>query len=218
MENGVLPFPIAGLEFFREGSTGEESAGVQREVVLTGIGGQGVQFASQVLARGALGAGFEVQLFGSYGGMMRGGNTEATLVISDEPVLAPPTVDRTWSAMVMHHDYWEPTRDLLNPETYVGVDSSVFEGTLPSSLLRVTRIPATQLAIELGKMQTACMVLLGALLAVTELIPLQAVIDAVPAALPPYRQAAVKFNQRALQVGHDAARREMAELPLAAET
>lgn len=120
--------------------------------------------------------------------------------------------------MVMHHDYWEPTRDLLSPNTYVLVDSSVFEGTLPGSLLRVTRVPATQLAIELGKMQTACMVLLGALLAVTELIPLRAVIDAVPAALPPYRRAALKFNQRALRVGHDAGRREMAELPLAVET
>jgi 2-oxoglutarate ferredoxin oxidoreductase subunit gamma len=177
---------------------------MQREVVFTGIGGQGVQFASQVLARGALAAGLEVQLFGSYGGMMRGGNTEATLVVSDEPVVAPPTVDRTWSAMIMHHDYWEPTRDLLSPETYVLVDSSVFEGTLPSSLRRVTRIPATRLAIELGKVQTASLVLLGALLAVTELIPLPAAIEAVPAALPPYRQAAVKSNQRALQVGHDA--------------
>jgi Pyruvate/2-oxoacid:ferredoxin oxidoreductase gamma subunit len=177
---------------------------MQREVVFTGIGGQGVQFASQVLARGALAAGLEVQLFGSYGGMMRGGNTEATLVVSDEPVVAPPTVDRTWSAMVMHHDYWEPTRDLLSPETYVLVDSSVFEGTLPGWLRRVTRIPATRLAIELGKVQTASLVLLGALLAVTEMIPLPAVIEAVPAALPPYRQAAVKFNQRALRVGHEA--------------
>ena len=190
---------------------------MQREVVLTGIGGQGVQFASQVLARAALAAGFEVQLFGSYGGMMRGGNTEATLVVSDEPVLAPPTVDRTWSAMVMHHDYWEPTRDLLRPETYVLVDSSVFEGTLPSWLHRATRIPATGLAIELGKVQTASLVLLGALVAVTELIPLRAVINAVPAALPPYRQAAVKFNQRALQVGYDAGRRDVAELARAAE-
>jgi Pyruvate/2-oxoacid:ferredoxin oxidoreductase gamma subunit len=190
---------------------------MQREVVFTGIGGQGVQFASQVLARGALAAGFEVQLFGSYGGMMRGGNTEATLVVSDEPVLAPPTVDRTWSAMVMHHDYWEPTRDLLRPETYVLVDSSVFEGTLPRWLRRVTRIPATGLAIELGKVQTASLVLLGAMVAVTELIPLRAVIDAVPAALPPYRQAAVKFNQRALQVGYDAGRLDVAELARAAE-
>jgi len=119
--------------------------------------------------------------------------------------------------MIMHHDYWEPTRDLLRPETYVLVDSSVFEGTLPGSLLRVTRIPATGLAIELGKVQTASLVLLGALVAVTELIPLRAVIDAVPAALPPYRQAAVKFNQRALQVGHDAGRRDMAELARAAQ-
>ena len=29
-------------------------------------------------------------MFGSYGGMMRGGNTEATLVFADGPIEAPP--------------------------------------------------------------------------------------------------------------------------------
>ena len=58
---------------------------MERELVMTGIGGQGIQLAAQVLARAALSEGRQVQLFGSYGGMMRGGNTEATVVVADGP-------------------------------------------------------------------------------------------------------------------------------------
>ena len=59
---------------------------MEREVLLSGIGGQGVQLAAQVLAVAAVDEGRDVQLFGSYGGMMRGGNTDATLVLADSRV------------------------------------------------------------------------------------------------------------------------------------
>ena len=59
---------------------------MERELLVTGIGGQGIQLAALVIARAALAEGREVQLFGSYGGMMRGGNTEATLVVADGSV------------------------------------------------------------------------------------------------------------------------------------
>jgi Pyruvate/2-oxoacid:ferredoxin oxidoreductase gamma subunit len=49
---------------------------VEREILLTGIGGQGIQLAAQVLARAAVASGLEVMLFGSYGGTMRGGPTD----------------------------------------------------------------------------------------------------------------------------------------------
>ena len=65
---------------------------------MTGIGGQGMQLAAAVLARAAVAEGREVQVFGSYGGMMRGGATEATVVVADGPVEAPPTVGEAWSA------------------------------------------------------------------------------------------------------------------------
>ena len=45
----------------------------ERELALTGIGGQGVQFAAQVMSRAAIAEGRQVMMFGSYGGMMRGG-------------------------------------------------------------------------------------------------------------------------------------------------
>ena len=42
---------------------------MERHVLLTGIGGQGVQLAAQVLARSALFEGPRRQLSGSYGGI-----------------------------------------------------------------------------------------------------------------------------------------------------
>ena len=55
---------------------------LERELLVTGIGGQGVQLAAQVLARGATREGKHVMLFGVYAGAMRGMNTDATVVIA----------------------------------------------------------------------------------------------------------------------------------------
>ena len=49
-------------------------------------------------------------LFGSYGGMMRNGPTDSTLVVADAPIAAPPIVSRAWSAIAMHPGYWAPRR------------------------------------------------------------------------------------------------------------
>ncbi len=48
--------------------------------MLTGVGGQGVQLAAQVLGRAAVHEGREVMMLGTYGGTMRGGSTDSTLV------------------------------------------------------------------------------------------------------------------------------------------
>ena len=60
----------------------------ERELLLTGIGGQGVQLAAQVVARAAVLEARQVMLFGVYSGVMRGGNSDATVVVADEPVQA----------------------------------------------------------------------------------------------------------------------------------
>jgi 2-oxoglutarate ferredoxin oxidoreductase subunit gamma len=178
---------------------------VEREVLLTGIGGQGIQLAAQVLARAALAEGREVQLFGSYGGMMRGGNTEATLVVADESVEAPPTVDRAWSAVVMHHDFSEPTLARVGAGSVVFVNSTVFDRPLGRDDLIVVEVPVSDLAVDLGNVMAASMVMVGVYVAVTGLVGLDAAVDAVAASLPPYRAKHVDLNVRAVRAGADAA-------------
>jgi len=174
---------------------------VEREVLLTGIGGQGIQLAAQVLAEAALDEGRDVQLFGAYGGMMRGGNTEATLVVSDGSIQAPPTAGSAWAALIMHHEYAEPVLHRVRAGGVVLVNTSVWAGPADRARFAVVEVPATDRAVEVGNVLTAAMVMLGALAAVTGLVSLDALVLAVTRCVPPYRRQHVEANRLALAAG-----------------
>lgn len=181
----------------------------ERELLLTGIGGQGVQLAAQLVARAAVIDGREVMLFGSYGGMMRGGNTDATIVVGDGPVLAPPTVPSAWGSIVMHHDYWGFVRDRLRPGTLLLLNTTVFRGEPGRDDIVLVEVPATDLAVDVGNIMTASVVMVGALSALTGLVSLDALVEAVPQALPPYRTKHVELNRAALRAGFAAVGRDL---------
>jgi Pyruvate/2-oxoacid:ferredoxin oxidoreductase gamma subunit len=149
-------------------------------------------------------------MFGSYGGMMRGGNTEATLVIADGTIGAPPTVADTWSAIFMHHDFSEPTRAKLRAGSLVLVNSTVFEGSFDASEYQVLEVPATDLAVDLGNIMTASMIMLGAYTAATGMVALDSLDAAVTASLPSYRSQHVARNVEAVKAGFDVAPRALA--------
>ena len=181
---------------------------MERELLMTGIGGQGVQLAAQLLAKAATRFGRYAQLFGSYGGMMRGGNTDATLIISQEPVQAPPMVGSAWSALVMHHEFAPETLRRLRPDGVLVLNTSVVTpGLLPPvpDGVRTAAIPGSELAIELGSPAAATMVALGAYAAVTRILEIEELVETLPDALPSYRRQHVASNARALQAGADAA-------------
>jgi 2-oxoacid:acceptor oxidoreductase gamma subunit (pyruvate/2-ketoisovalerate family) len=182
---------------------------MERELVLTGIGGQGVQLAAQVLARAAIAEGRSAQMFGSYGGMMRGGNTEATLVIAEGDIGAPPTVAETWSAIFMHHDFSEPTRAKLRSGSLVLVNTTVFEGSFDAADYQVLEVPATDLAVDLGNIMTASMIMLGAYAAATGIVALDSLDAAVTASLPSYRSQHVERNVAAIRAGFEFAPRDL---------
>ena len=172
----------------------------ERELLLTGIGGQGVQLAAQVIARGATLEGRDVMLFGVYGGVMRGGNSDATVVVADGPVQAPPIVSHAWSAIVLHPRYWEPVRERLVPDALVVVNSSLFDGSVDMN--NAIDIPATQVATEeLGNPMAVSMVATGAYVALTELIGLDSAIAAMEESLPSYRRQHAEGNAAALRAG-----------------
>ena len=174
---------------------------MERQVLLTGIGGQGVQLAAQVLAGAALSEGRDVQLFGSYGGMMRGGNTDATLVVADDRVESPPTVGSAWAALLLHHQYAAPTLRRVRGGGIVLVNTTVWEGDVDGDDLRVVEVPASALAVDAGNVLAAGMVMLGALCTVTRLVSLDALRGAARSSVPAYRTQHIELNERALEIG-----------------
>jgi Pyruvate/2-oxoacid:ferredoxin oxidoreductase gamma subunit len=178
---------------------------MERELILTGIGGQGVQLAAQVLARAAVLEERHVMMLGTYGGSMRGGNTDSMLVVADAPIGAPPIISRAWAALAMHHQFWGPVRARLRPGAVVVVNSPLFEGELDRQAHRVFEVPATTRAAELGSAMAAAMVLIGAFARLTGLVGPASLVAAMRESVPSYRRQHVALNEQALQAGFDIA-------------
>ena len=176
----------------------------EREVMITGMGGQGVQLAAQVLAHGATIEGRNVQLFGVYGGMMRGGNTDASVVVGDGPIQAPPLLSHTWAAIGMHDRYWAQIGPKVRDGGLVMVNEATFTTDLEESRYRVVRFAATDLAASLGNELGGSLVMLGAFLATTGLVGLEPAIEGMRESIPSYRTQHVASNEAAMRAGFDA--------------
>jgi 2-oxoglutarate ferredoxin oxidoreductase subunit gamma len=174
---------------------------MEREVLLTGIGGQGIQLAAQVLARAAVAEGREAMLFGSYGGTMRNGPTDSTLVVADAPISAPPIVSRAWSAIAMHPGYWAGIAAVLEPGAVVVVNRSLCEEAIASDRWRVYAVDAAKIASECGSSLAGALVLVGAYAGLTGLVSLASLEAGLEASLPERRRQHRELNERALRAG-----------------
>ncbi len=173
------------------------------ELALTGIGGQGVQLGAQVIARAATREAREVMFFGIYGGMMRGGPTDATVVIADAPITAPPVVPRAWSAIALHDESWAPIERKLRTGALVLVNDSTFASEIHAPAT-VHRLPASELATEVGNPMGATLVMLGAYSAITGLVALHSLVEGMRDSIPSYRVQHLDANERALRAGFGA--------------
>jgi Pyruvate/2-oxoacid:ferredoxin oxidoreductase gamma subunit len=176
---------------------------LEREILFTGIGGQGVQLAAKSLAYAAMREGRRVLMFGTYGGMMRGGDTDATVVIGDENLITPPVVDHFWAAFAMHHLSWPQVGAKLRRDGFMLMNEGVFLGDTnhPGPMLA---LPATRIATEAGMPQASSMVALGGFAAATGIVRLETLVEIAEEVLPSYRSQFAEANRAALRMGYEA--------------
>ncbi|MFF3689621.1 2-oxoacid:acceptor oxidoreductase family protein [Streptomyces sp. NPDC002187] len=174
---------------------------MERELLMTGIGGQGIQLGARLLAQALTNAGLAVSMFGSYGGMMRGGNTEATLIVGDCAIESPPTVSRAWSCLVMHEAYADKFTERVRPGGVAVVNSTLCTARPWPDGIRVLEVPATGVADELGAVGAATLVALGAYVRGTGIVGIDDLVATLPDVLPPYRSRLLAVNERALRTG-----------------
>ena len=178
---------------------------MQRELMLTGIGGQGVQLAAKTLAMAAVAEERHAMLLGSFAGAMRGGQTDASVVVGDTPLRALPKLPSAWSALIMHPDYWSDTRDRIRHGGVIVVNSNLMPDTVGRDDCQIFPIPAGTLAIEAGAPLGAAYVALAAYATITGVVSLDALIAAMRELVPPYRTQHLIGNEAALRAGAAAA-------------
>jgi len=129
-----------------------------------GAGGQGVILASVLLAKGyGLGEDYNIAQTQSYGPEARGGACKAEVVVSDEEI-DYMKVDQADVFIALNQVGYDKYIDEVSKEGLVMINSTLVESDNPDHY----RIPATEIAEDMGKPFVVNIVALGAL---TRLLP-----------------------------------------------
>jgi 2-oxoglutarate ferredoxin oxidoreductase subunit gamma len=173
---------------------------VRNEVVITGIGGQGIQLMAKTLALAATRSGLQAMLASEFGGEMRGGPSQASVVTDDHQLRALPILPSASSAIVMHHKHSDFALDRLEPGGLALVNSSVAD---PAAVrdADVIAVPALDVARAAGAPNAGGFVMLGAYVMVRQIVTVAALGSAMKELVPPYRAQHISANLRALEAG-----------------
>ena len=164
-----------------------------------GFGGQGIILSSVIFGTAAVkGAGLNALQTQSYGSEARGGECQAELIVSKQPINSP-IADRVDILIAMSQTALERYLARLSHDGILIIDPEMV--ALPKCPgVTVMEVPATQIASEIGPKIIANMVVLGFIQQVTNLISEKDLFEAIKESLP------AKF----VEINLEAAKRGMA--------
>jgi 2-oxoglutarate ferredoxin oxidoreductase subunit gamma len=169
---------------------------IQKEIRLSGSGGQGLILAGVILAEAALIDGKRAIQSQSYGPEARGGSSKAEVIISDEEIdfIKVQKCDMLLCLTQASYDkYGKDFTRLLILDESLNIKYPEPE--------KVVRIPILDTASEkLGKPMVANIVALGAVNGVLNLVSKEALLNAVISRVP---KGTEDLNKRALESGYD---------------
>ena len=152
------------------------TSAVDLRIRVAGFGGQGVLLAGEVLAEAGLDAGLEVSWLPSYGPEMRSGTSNCHIRLSHEPIDSP-LVTSPNMLLAMNEPSLKKFVDTVQPGGWILYNGEAIPDDCKRNDVRALAFPFTQIADHLGEPRVANMVILGALLEITGVLP-QASVDA----------------------------------------
>jgi 2-oxoglutarate ferredoxin oxidoreductase subunit gamma len=151
---------------------------MQKEVIMSGFGGQGLMMIGKLLAWAALEEGREVTWLPSYGPEMRGGTANCTVVIADRPI-GSPLISSPVAAIVMNQPSLEKFAPVLKKDGLLVLNSSMVPVRSDRKDIRSFGIKANDIAIEAGNGRAANLVMLGAFIGLDEVVSHETVLAAI---------------------------------------
>ncbi len=168
------------------------------EMRFSGSGGQGILLAAAIVAEGAAALGKRVVQTQSYGPEARGGASKSEVIVSDEDIDYPEVQHPDINLVLSQAAYLKYVAD-TRPGGLLIYDSGLVEIDATADGLAAHGLPFTQAATdELGKKVVTNIVSLGAFVAISGVLPPEAVEQAVLNRVPArFRE----LNEQAFQLG-----------------
>ncbi|MBD5174647.1 MAG: 2-oxoglutarate ferredoxin oxidoreductase subunit gamma [Bacteroidales bacterium] len=177
---------------------------MKEEIVIAGFGGQGVLSMGKILAYAGLMDNLEVTWMPAYGPEQRGGTANVTVILSDAPI-SSPVLDSYDTAVVLNQQSLDKFESKVKPGGTLIYDPSGIHHLPTRTDITVVPVDAMTAAIELQNSKTYNMILLGALLKVRPVVPIDAVLRGLKKTLPERHHHLLPLNEKALQKGMELA-------------
>ena len=170
------------------------------QVLMAGFGGQGVLACGQILALAAMAEGKYVTWMPSYGPEQRGGTAHCIVTLSDRPI-GSPLMERLSGALIFNKPSLVKFQPRLEDGSLVILNSSMVRATVGHGKLVIGHVPADNIAQKIGLRRAGNIVMLGAYLAASSVVSIEASQQAIVKYLGPAKEDLVEVNQKALTAG-----------------
>ena len=178
------------------------------EIRIAGLGGQGIVTAGVMIGRSAsIFGGKNVTLTQSYGPESRGGASKVEVIVSDEKIDYPKVRKPSVVAIMSQEAYRKNLTD-LNGSAIVVIDPDMVQEDQSNHAKRIYRVPATRIAEGLGKRIAANMVMVGAIIGLTNMMETAPVEKAIAKYTP---RGTEELNLNAFKNGYEYARKLLQE-------
>ncbi len=148
------------------------------ELIMAGSGGRGVLTIGQLLARAGLARYKYATWIPTYGPMMRGGVSECTVILSDEEI-ASPIISQAGAVIVMGAGYVKAFEERVRPGGMILFDSTGLTEGVQRQDITAIGIPATEIGVSMGDPRVSNMILMGAYVEATKVLPPQLIVDEI---------------------------------------
>ena len=173
---------------------------MDNEIILAGFGGQGILFAGKVLAYCGFIDRKEISWLPSYGPEMRGGTTNCSVCISDEPI-GSPLVTEPDLMVAMNQPSYEKFINSVKSGGKAFIDSTMVNEDSKRQDIEYFYIPATKLATDNNVNGMANIILIGKLLKETGMFGINTIKKAIEKIIPAGKSALLELNLKAVEIG-----------------
>ena len=172
------------------------------ETIFAGFGGQGILFSGKVIAYAGMIENKNVSHLPSYGPEMRGGTANCSVIVSDDPV-ASPIITEPANLVVMNGPSLDKFENAVLPSGKIFIDSTLITRDCTRDDVDVFKIPATQMANDMGIAKLANMIIVGKLVKETEMFTWDELVGAITKLVPASKAAMLESNIKALEAGYN---------------
>jgi len=173
---------------------------MEMDLIVSGFGGQGVLLTGVALAYSAVIEDKNTTWIPAYGGEMRGGTANCSVIISENEI-ASPYIENPLNVIALNTPSMLKFENRIKPNGNLIVNSSIVDQKPSRKDTNYIFIPVTDIAQKLGEPRCANMVALGALVEKTKVVKLENIVTALSKIFPPSKANLIALNRSALESG-----------------